>query len=93
MPVRAVSARVTGRVQGVWFRAWTRERAKALGLTGWVRNRPDGAVEAWFCGPAEAVSAMEEALLEGPPHARVDKVALEKADPGAAPEDFTIRRG
>ncbi|MGF1592829.1 MAG: acylphosphatase, partial [Kiloniellaceae bacterium] len=57
---------VSGRVQGVWFRAWTEREAKALGLDGWVRNRRDGSVEAVLAGPDDAVAAMVAALWEGP---------------------------
>ena len=51
----AVRARISGRVQGVWFRAWTVEQAEMLGLDGWVRNRSDGSVEALFAGPRAAL--------------------------------------
>jgi acylphosphatase len=70
----AVQVRVHGRVQGVWFRAWVREQATARGLTGWVRNRPDGTVEALFVGPPAAVEGMVAACGEGPEDARVAKV-------------------
>ncbi len=65
---------VTGRVQGVWFRASTRERALALGLGGWVRNRDDGAVEVQAFGEAEQLRLLLAWLHEGPPAARVDAV-------------------
>ena len=73
--------RVTGRVQGVFFRAWTRDEAKALGLTGWVRNAADGSVEAFLEGSESAVAKMIELLGQGPSHARVDEVDVEEADP------------
>ena len=83
---KAVLARISGRVQGVWYRGWTVERASALGLSGWVRNRTDGSVEALFAGPADAVDAMLAACREGPPAAVVREVAVESApDPGAGP--------
>ena len=63
---------VTGHVQGVFFRAWTREQAEALGVSGWVRNRPDGSVEAVIEGDDGQLDAMEARLREGPAHARVD---------------------
>jgi acylphosphatase len=53
----AVAARITGRVQGVWFRGWVREEARRLGLTGLVRNEPDGSVAALFAGQETAVAA------------------------------------
>ncbi|MEJ0009321.1 MAG: acylphosphatase [Alphaproteobacteria bacterium] len=62
---------IRGRVQGVYYRAWTVGAAKERGLTGWVRNRSDGSVEAVLCGPAERVEDMLEACKEGPPSARV----------------------
>ena len=77
----AILARVTGRVQGVWFRAWTREEAEARGLSGWVRNEADGSVTALISGPGEAVRGMVAALSEGPPAARVTRVETEAADP------------
>jgi acylphosphatase len=75
--------RVTGRVQGVFFRASTRNRAVELGLTGWVRNMPDGAVEVLACGDDAALEALQEWLHEGPPMARVSGVVCERvADDG-----------
>ncbi len=62
---------VHGRVQGVWFRGWTIQEARARGLTGWVRNRRDGTLEAVFDGTDEAVASMVTACGEGPPAARV----------------------
>jgi len=70
----AVRVLVRGRVQGVWYRGWTLDRATARGLRGWVRNRRDGSVEALFIGPQDKVEAMVEACREGPPAARVDSV-------------------
>ncbi|MFN3208422.1 MAG: acylphosphatase [Roseovarius sp.] len=82
---------ITGRVQGVGFRAWTRDAACARGLRGWVRNEPDGAVRAVLCGPEPAVADMLRTLKAGPPAARVDRVATEPAE---APEGsgFAILR-
>jgi len=77
----ARSVRVTGRVQGVFFRAWTRDEAKALGLTGWVRNAADGSVEAFLEGSESAVAKMIDLMGQGPSHARVDEVDVEEADP------------
>ena len=68
---------VTGRVQGVWFRAWMVEQASRLGLAGWVRNRSSGAVEAVFFGPRSKVDEMIAACRRGPSAARVDDVAVE----------------
>lgn len=73
--MRAVHVIVHGVVQGVGYRAWTRRTARAHGLSGWVRNRQDGTVEAVFAGADEAVAAMLAACGEGPPRARVEGVA------------------
>jgi acylphosphatase len=67
---------VQGRVQGVWFRDSTRERAIAHGVCGWVRNRPDGAVEAVLEGSPEAVEHVVRFLRTGPPHAHVERIEL-----------------
>ena len=83
--MKAVRVRISGRVQGVWFRAWTESQATALGLAGWVRNRPDGDVEALFAGADEAVDAMVAECWNGPPHARVDTVSADPDDPPLAP--------
>jgi acylphosphatase len=80
---RIVRVRVLGRVQGVWYRAWTRGEAVRRGLSGWVRNRSDGSVEALFAGPAPEVREMIEACREGPPAARVDRIEVEEG--GAQP--------
>ncbi len=66
---------ISGRVQGVWYRGWTVDEARARGLDGWVRNRHDGSVEAVFQGPAAAVAEMVAACRQGPPLARVGEVA------------------
>ncbi len=78
--------RIRGRVQGVWFRAWTKEKAEGLGLDGWVCNRTDGSVEAVFAGPDANVRAMIEACHEGPPLASVDDVVSESAEYSEAGE-------
>ncbi len=75
----AVRAVISGRVQGVWYRGWTVERARAAGLCGWVRNRKDGTVEAVFAGPPKAVEAMIAECRDGPPLAKVDAIAREDA--------------
>ncbi len=86
----AIKARVTGRVQGVAFRAWTRDRAKALGLSGWVRNEADGSVSGYFSGEARAIETMVAALHEGPRFARVQSVETEPAAPDGAADEFVI---
>jgi acylphosphatase len=78
-----IHCRVSGRVQGVFFRASTRNRAVELGLDGWVRNLPDGSVEVLACGEQAALGALREWLHEGPPMAQVTGVRCEPAeDPG-----------
>ncbi len=69
--MKRVRVVISGLVQGVWFRGWTLETARALGLDGWVRNRRDGTVEAVFEGAAAAVDEMLRACERGPPFARV----------------------
>ena len=71
---------VAGRVQGVWFRAATREQAQRLNVCGYARNLSDGRVEVLACGEQEKVAALQQWLWEGPPHARVDAVAAESVD-------------
>jgi acylphosphatase len=67
---------VTGRVQGVFFRSWTREQADALEVTGWVRNCPDGRVDAHLEGEEAAVEQMIERMRRGPPSAKVEDIRL-----------------
>jgi acylphosphatase len=87
---RCVRVRISGRVQGVGFRAWTQRRAMAIGLSGWVQNRPDGSVDALFCGSADAVEAMLAACREGPRGARVTEVSTAEDGEGEA-GSFEIR--
>lgn len=72
--------RVSGHVQGVFFRASTREKARALGLTGWVRNLPDGGVEAVACGESAQLERLEQWLRRGPELAKVDSVEVTAED-------------
>ncbi|HVU30863.1 MAG TPA: acylphosphatase [Sphingomicrobium sp.] len=71
---------ISGRVQGVFFRAWSREQADELKVAGWIRNRPDGHVEAHVEGEEKAVEAMIERLRDGPPSARVESLRTWDAD-------------
>jgi len=80
---------VSGRVQGVFFRASTREEAQRLGLTGHARNLPDGTVEVVACGDDAALAQLESWLAFGPPLAQVSRVERGPTDL-AVPERFRI---
>ena len=82
---------VTGRVQGVFFRQSTRQKALELGLDGWVLNRTDGAVEGLACGMGDALAALREWLGRGPPAARVGAVDWQESDL-TAEGGFEVRR-
>ena len=89
--IRTVAVIIQGRVQGVGYRVWTRREADRHGLSGHVRHRPDGAVEALFSGAPDAVARMLEACRQGPPGARVTGIAVTE-DAAAPPETgFAIR--
>jgi acylphosphatase len=92
-PEPAVRRRVlvSGRVQGVFFRASTEDEARRRGLAGWVRNLADGRVEAVFEGPEEAVRAIVAWCHEGPPHARVESVEV-LDEPPQGLRAFDVRR-
>ena len=76
MKKRRAHVWITGRVQGVFYRAYTRDAAQLLGVTGWVRNLPGGTVEAVFEGDADQVEKMIEWCYEGSPLSRVDLVEV-----------------
>ena len=88
--MRRVRAIVTGRVQGVSYRASTADEAQRLGLTGWVRNRMDGSVELEAEGEADRVADLLAWCEHGPPAARVSRVVVEELAPGGDAE-FTVR--
>ena len=73
---RTVRVVISGQVQGVWYRGWTVESARALDLRGWVRNRRDSTVEAVFGGPEPAIEIMLARCHSGPPAARIDSVSV-----------------
>ena len=81
---------VRGHVQGVFFRDETRRRARSLGVSGWVANRPDGTVEAVFEGRRDAVESMVEWCRRGPSGARVDDVQAAWEDPRGE-DGFAVR--
>jgi acylphosphatase len=79
--VRRVHVSISGEVQGVFFRYETRQRARELGIAGWVRNTPDGRVEAVFEGPSKAVDEMVAWCRQGPDQADVREVDVRDEDP------------
>lgn len=81
---------VDGKVQGVWFRAATCERAQELGLRGYARNLADGRVEVLAVGAADAIDNLDGWLQRGPPLAKVNSVRREAADEGDAGPGFTV---
>ena len=83
---------ISGRVQGVWFRESTKRAAEALGVVGWVRNRPDGRVEGIFEGPAGAVDQLVAWCRHGPERARVDAVHVEDEAATGGFEAFRVER-
>jgi acylphosphatase len=86
---RTVAVRIEGRVQGVYYRAWTNRTACELGLDGWVRNASDGSVEAVFSGPAGTVEEMLRRAADGPPDAKVTAVTITD-EGGAPPSGFKV---
>ncbi len=84
---------VSGYVQGVWFRSHTREAAERLGVCGWVRNMPDGRVEAVFEGDEEKVEAMVDFCRRGPPGAHIEAVEVKREQYKGEFSDFGIRYG
>jgi acylphosphatase len=87
---RAARVRMTGRVQGVGFRAWTLARAEALDLHGWVRNLTDGRVEALLVGSDQNVMTMIDLFWSGPPGAQVVDVVVMPAE-GIVPARFDVK--
>lgn len=89
-PVRAIHAFVSGTVQGVFFRQSCRRIARQLALHGWVRNTPDGQVEVWAQGAAEAVEELSDWLWLGPPSSKVAAVVSHDSEPDTSLQDFLI---
>ena len=92
MAEKTVEAHITGRVQGVWFRGWTREQAVAKGLKGWVMNCADGSVKALFTGPEIDVNSMLALCRVGPRNARVDLMKTFSIETPQNLDGFRIRR-
>ncbi|HEY5951779.1 MAG TPA: acylphosphatase [Kofleriaceae bacterium] len=88
--MRRIRAIVSGRVQGVAYRASACTEAKRLGLVGWVKNRDDGTVELEAEGPDDMVAALLQWCHQGPPAARVGRVVVEDIAPGGQDRDFQI---
>jgi acylphosphatase len=82
---------ISGRVQGVWFRASTRQKAEQLGIKGWVRNTSDGRVEAVFEGQEELVREIVEWCYHGPPMAKVSNVEVKKQDSTEDYDSFSVK--
>ncbi len=82
---------ISGRVQGVWFRSDTKQKAEQLGITGWVRNTIGGNVEAIFEGEEDLVKEMIDWCHRGPPLAQVEHVEVKNQDPTNGFEGFSIR--
>lgn len=89
---RRVRLEIYGKVQGVFYRASTREKAQNLGLTGWVKNRPDGSVEAVVEGPSDEVDELVDWTQEGPSRARVQNVEVADEEPTGEFTGFEVRR-
>ena len=88
--MKRIHAKVTGLVQGVYFRASTRDTARALGLKGWVKNMPDGSVELEAEGPEEKISQLVVWLNQGPQYSRVEKVEVKEIPAGGREDDFYV---
>lgn len=82
---------ISGKVQGVFFRAYTRDKARELGLKGWVRNLPDGRVEAVFEGEREKVDEMLRWCHRGSPYSRVTRVDVDWDEPIGGLSSFKVR--
>ena len=87
----ARTIRIEGKVQGVWFRDCTIQAARAIGVSGWVRNRDDGSVEVYAIGEPELVERLTDRLREGSPASRVDSIDVQEAP--LQPVDGFTRRG
>ena len=89
-PLEAIHAEVRGRVQGVGFRYTTERTARQLGLTGWVRNLPDGGVEVWAQGTPTAVRRLQAFLARGPRGAVVDSLRFDQIEPNPTLVAFRV---
>ena len=87
---RCLKVTVSGHVQGVCFRHYTRLKANELGISGWVRNLSNGDVKVLICGSSERIDAMLAWLAVGPEHARVDNCHVRPSDLSQMPANFVI---
>jgi acylphosphatase len=90
MRMSGCRVRIFGRVQGVFFRNWTMDKARSLGIRGWVRNRLDGSVELLAHGEDEAVEALIAACRTGPPAAEVERIEVETEEGEGPPSGFRV---
>ena len=88
--ILARKVQIYGRVQGVFFRQWAVNQARELGVNGWIRNRPDGSVEAHVAGGTSAVMQLVDRMRDGPPSARVDDFVVGEVEAEAV-EGFSVR--
>ncbi len=87
---KTLNCLVSGRVQGVNFRSWTKRQADSYGVTGWVRNLPDGRVEVEVQGEDQVLDAFREQLYQGPPASRVDNLECEWSDQDKVYKSFEV---
>jgi len=89
--ISCVHVLISGRVQGVWYRAFTKQKAEQLGIKGWVRNASDGKVEAIFEGEENKIDQMIDWCYKGPPLAKIKDIEIKKQQATNAFEDFSIK--
>ncbi len=82
-PLKCAHLMISGRVQGVSYRVWLQNEARALGVSGWTRNRANGDVEALLSGSPDAVQTLCELCRAGPPAAHVDRILIDEPEPSA----------
>lgn len=90
MPKHCLQCIISGKVQGVFYRAGAQSQANKLGVTGWVRNLPDGSVETLICGDEATLDAMQKWLATGPFLARVDHIEVKAVYCSDEPAGFTV---
>ena len=89
--MQELHAIVHGKVQGVWYRAWTRDTAREMGVTGWVRNMSTGEVETMALAEKDVLDTFIERLHDGPPLARVTRIETALHDPKEEFDSFEVR--